>query len=104
MRGLLEAHRRRPASFYLLLLIPVVLLLGAHIFQNPVSPHRFILMFSLILVFLWLVSALAVNDFMSLCRRHWAERREAYRETIGDPAFVEQLGHCVKNRQNGGKG
>lgn len=97
--GLIEAHRRRPLSFYFLLLIPVVLLLGAHIFQAPVSPKRFTLMLSLMLAFLWLISALAVSDFFALCRKHRAERRAAYLETIGDPDFAERLGRRVRSGQ-----
>lgn len=99
LKGGVAAQRRRPASFYLLLLIPLVLLLGAHLFHSPVSPRYFIVMFSLMLVFLWLVCALAVSDFMSLFRRHRAEKRAAYRETLGDPAFMEQLGCRVRSQQ-----
>ena|GEM_PF-2191223 len=96
--GFIEAHRRRPPSFYLLLLIPLVLVLGAHIFQAPISPRRFTLMLSLMLVLLWLISAWAVSDFFSLWRKHRAEQRSAYLETIGDPDFAERLGSRVRNR------
>ncbi len=98
--GFIAAHRRRPLSFYLLLLIPVVLLLGAHIFHGPVSPRHFTLMLTLILVFLWLVSAWAVNDFFMLWRKHRAEAQEVYRETIGNQDFMDQLGRQVKKNPN----
>lgn len=98
-KGFIEAHRRRPLSFYLLLLIPVVLLLGAHIFHAPISPRRFTLSVTLILVFLWLISAWAVNDFFSLWRKHRAEKRALFRETLGDPEFTEKLGRQVRSRQ-----
>ena len=96
--GFIEAHHRRPPSFYLLLLIPLMLVLGAHIFHAPLSPKHFTLMFSLMLVFLWLVSAWAVSDFFSLWRRHRADQRAAYLETIGDPDFAAQLGCRVRSR------
>ncbi len=98
--GFIAAHRRRPLSFYLLLLIPVVLLLGAHIFHPPISPVRFTLVLTLILIFLWLISAWAVNDFFFLWRKHRVEKRKVYLETIGNPEFAEQLGRRVKKRQD----
>ena len=96
--GFIEAHRRRPLSFYLLLLIPLVLALGAHIFRTPLSAKHFTLMFSLLLAFLWLISAWAVSDFFALWRRHRAEQRAAYLETIGDPDFAARLGSRVRSR------
>jgi len=98
--GFVAAHRRRPPSFYFLLLIPVVLLLGARVFQAPVSPRRFTLTLTLILVFFWVVGAWAVNDFFMIWRKHRAEKRAAYMETLGNPEFMEQLGRQVKNHQN----
>lgn len=96
--GFIEAHRRRPRSFYLLLLLPLLLVLGAHIFHAPLSPKHFTLMFSLMLVFLWLVSAWAVSDFFALWRKHRADQRAAYLETIGDPDFAARLGCRVRSR------
>jgi len=95
----IAAHRRRPPSFYFLVLIPVVLLLGARIFQAPVSPHRFTMTLTLLLIFFWVVGAWAVNDFFMIWRKHRTEKRAAYMETLGNPEFMEQLGRCVKKQQ-----
>jgi hypothetical protein len=98
--GFIAAHKRRPLSFYLLLIVPVVLFLGAHIFHYRTSPQHFTLMVTLMLVFFWLISVWALNDFFALYRKHRAEKRALYLETIGDPDFAEQLGRQVRSRQN----
>ena len=97
--GFIEAHRRRPLSFYLLLPVPFVLMFGAHAFRDDASPHRFVLVLTLMLIFFWLISAWALNDLFSLYRKHRAARRTVYLETIGDPEFAERLGSEVRKRQ-----
>ncbi len=98
-KGFVDAHQRRPISFYLLLLIPVVLLLGAHIGTYRQSPLRFAGLLSLMLVFFGVVVARAVNDLFALCRKHLREKRAVYQETIGDPEFAETLGARVRRNR-----
>ncbi|MFA7693598.1 MAG: hypothetical protein GX117_05440 [Candidatus Hydrogenedentes bacterium] len=98
MMAMSAAQRRRPISFYLLVLIPVVLILGVYPLNSAASPRSFLFYCSLILFFLWLVSALAINDFIALFRKHRCEQRQAYRDTLGDPDFVDLLGNRVRSR------
>jgi hypothetical protein len=95
-QGLIEAHKRRPLSFYLLLLVPLVMLLGVHIADYRNSPLRFATMLGLMFVFFWLITIRAFNDLFGMIRKHRAEKRNLYLETIGDKAFVESLGAKVK--------
>jgi len=97
--GFIQAHRRRPLSFYLLLLIPVVLLLGAHMAAYRDAPRRFWFVLTLMLVFFWLISVRALNDFFALYRQHRADKRALWMETIGDRDFAEQLGDRVRRNQ-----
>ena len=97
IEGFIAAHKRRPLSFYLLLLIPVVLLLGIHIEGYRESPWRFATMLALIFIFFWLIIVQAFNDLFLMYRKHRAERRAVYLDTIGDREFAETLGDHVRN-------
>ena len=97
--GLIEAHKRRPLSFYLLLLIPMVLLLGVHIADYQGTPQRFITILVLLLVFFGLITVRAFNDLFALYRKHRQERRTAYLDTIGNRDFVETLGKQVRGNE-----
>lgn len=77
------AHVRRPLSFYLLLAIPVVLLLGAHVFNQRVSLLHFSGIFLLMLIFFWIIMVWAVHDLFALYRRHRQEEARLYKETLG---------------------
>ena len=100
IQGFIAAHKRRPLSFYLLLLIPVVLLLGVHIADYRESPWRFATLLALLLVFFWLIIVRACNDLFSMFRKHLADKRALYLETIGNPEFVEVLGDRVRQNKN----
>jgi hypothetical protein len=94
--GLAEAHRRRPVSFYMLLSVPVVLVLGARLFEYRQEPQRFLAALTLLLLFFLVISAQAVRDFFAITRRHLRERHAAYLETLGDSSFINELGQRVK--------
>jgi hypothetical protein len=85
------AHRRRPASFYLLLTIPVVLLLALHLFQSAEDPRRLALGLSLLFLFLGVLLIRALLDILALVRRLVSEHHRSYQETLGDEAFLESL-------------
>jgi len=91
-QGLSEAHKRRPASFYMLLAIPVVLLLGAKMTDPAISPERFA--FTLVLVFLFLGVAIfrALMDVAEIGRNHLRERHASFRHTLGEASFMQALG------------
>lgn len=99
--GFVEAHRRRPLSFYLLLLIPVVLLLGAHMGAYRHAPKRFAFLLTLLLVFFWLVISWALTDFFKLWRKHCRAKRTVWMETIGDQDFARRLGDEVRRNKPG---
>ena len=101
VKGFVESHKRRPLSFYLLLLIPIVLLLGVHIADYRDSPRRFAGVLTLMLVFFWLVIARALNDLFTLYREHRTHKRSVYMDTIGNPDFAQHLGNQVRRKSPG---
>jgi len=90
-QGIAAAHGRRPASFYLLLTIPIVLLLALHLFQTADDPRRLALGLSLLFLFLGVLLIRAILDILGLVRRLVAEHHRSYRETLGDEEFLEAL-------------
>jgi len=94
--GLAAAHRRRPVSFYMLLSVPVVLVLGARMFRFRQDLEDFRLSLTLLLLFFLVISVQAVRDFFSIARKHIRDRRAAYLETLGDQEFIGELGQRVK--------
>ena len=89
--GLKDAQRRRPMSFYLLLSIPVVLLLAAHLFRSADEPKHFIFGASILFVFLGAVLIGAFLDMFSIVRETVATTHRSYQETLGDEAFLAEL-------------
>jgi uncharacterized membrane protein YesL len=98
--GFVEAHKRRPQSFYLLLLVPVVLLLGIHISDYRESPLRFATLLTLMLVFFLVIAIRACNDIFLLYRRHRSDKRAIYLDTIGNRDFVEKLGKRIHHKSD----
>ncbi|HOV59940.1 MAG TPA: hypothetical protein PK349_02625 [Candidatus Hydrogenedentes bacterium] len=89
--GFVAAHRRRPVSFYLLLTAPVALALGSVLGRVRHDVRLF--SFTLIILFLFfgVLTIEGVRDFFRLLRKYLRDHRHAYRETVGDPQFQEQL-------------
>lgn len=98
--GLAEAHRRRPVSFYMLLSVPVVLVLGARLFEYRQDIDRFRAALTILFLFFLIISVQAVHDFFSITRRHLHERHAAYLETLGDREFINELGQRVKRGEH----
>lgn len=89
--GLVTAQRRRPASFYMLLTIPVVLLLALNLIRSVDDPRRLAFGLSLLFIYLGVVLIRAVRDVLALTREHVAGQRRNYKETLGDESFLEVL-------------
>ncbi len=89
--GFKKAHRQRPLSFYLLLSIPVVLLLAAHLFRSLDDPRRLAFGLSLLFVFLGVVLIGALLDTLSIIRESLVTKRTSYKETLGDDEFLAEL-------------
>ena len=98
--GLAAAHKRRPVSFYMLLSVPVVLVLGARMFEYRQDQGGFRLALTLLLLFFLVISIQAVRDFFAITRKHLHDRRAAYRETLGDQEFIGELGQRVKKSEH----
>lgn len=98
--GLKRSHARRPVSFYLLLAMPVVLLLGANITQSMDSPKRFVFYLSALFVFFLVVLHRALVDFMEIARDHFHESERVYKTTLGDREFVDQLRTGIEKRRS----
>ncbi len=97
-RAFVEAHRRRPRSFYLLMATPPVLLLGAHMFDYQDNPLRFAMILGAIVLFLGVLLLQAALDTMQILRQEYQDRRSSYLETLGDNEFLEKLGARVQER------
>ena len=98
--GLAAAHKRRPISFYMLLSVPVVLVLGARLFEYRQDIGRFRAALTVLLLFFLVISIQAVHDLFSITRRHFHEHRAAYLETLGDREFIGELGQRVKKNEH----
>lgn len=97
--GLRRANKARPMSFYLLLAIPVVLLLGTKIVEVRESPKQFAFFLALLFVFLFAVLLGAIADFIGIARRHFWEDHKLFGSTLGDAEFASKLGERVSQER-----
>jgi hypothetical protein len=95
LRAFREAHARRPASFYLLLAIPLVMLLGFHMVLFTGNPKRFAFILSLLFIFFGVAVFRALLDAIEIARSHFSGQRQVFRETLGDDDFMRTLGERV---------
>ena len=98
--GLRKANAARPASFYLLLAVPVVLLLGVQLLVSRDNPKHFVFYLSIFFVFFFVILLRAIQDFFDISKRHFFERERLYRQTLGDEEFASQLGEQVSARRD----
>ncbi len=98
--GLKRSHARRPVSFYLLLAMPVVLLLGANITQSMDSPKRFVFYLSALFVFFLVVLHRALVDFLEIARNHFHESESVFKKTLGEREFIDQLRAGIEKSRN----
>ncbi len=98
-RTVRDAQGRRPLSFYLLLAIPLVMLLGLHLLLDRSDPKRMALGLTLFVVFFGVLMLRAIMDIFDIGRRRLREQRTSFRETIGETAFTEELGRRVREER-----
>jgi hypothetical protein len=91
-------NARRPLSFYLMLAIIVVLLLGLQMAHYRDNPRRFALVLSAMFIFFVVVVWRASVEAMEIFRQGYREERELYRSTLGNREFAEELGKRVAER------
>ena len=89
--GLRRAHENRPASFYLLLSIPVVLILAVKLAQARDNPRSFFLFLALLFTFFIVIIIRALIDFIEITRKNMVEQKRIFRATIGEDEFLASL-------------
>lgn len=95
-----RVHTTRPASFYLLLAVFVMLPLGTVMIDAREDPRKFALYVVLHLVFLFVVMIRAVYDIAEIGRDHLRERERLMQSTLGESGFIKELGRRVADRRD----
>ncbi|MGI6461640.1 MAG: hypothetical protein ACOX5J_16375 [Candidatus Hydrogenedentales bacterium] len=95
-RAFRRQNARRPVSFYLMLAILAVLLLGLQLADYRDQPRRFALVLSAMFIFFFIVLWRAAVEAMDIYRRSCREERELFRSTLGNPEFNEKLGQRIR--------
>ena len=93
------ASARRPFSFYLLIAIFIVALLGVQVVRVRENPKQFALFLTLMFVFFFAVVFRAILDCFEIWRRHFTEYERTFRETLGEETFVKELGERVAEKK-----
>lgn len=89
----------RSVSFYLMLAMLIVTVLGLGIIRVREDPRQFGLYLILLFVFFFVVIARAIVDCMDIWRRNFSERERLYKETLGEDEFVGQLARSVDDHR-----
>ncbi len=76
-----------------------VMLLGLHMVFFVHNPKRFAFILSLMIIFLGVVVLLALIDVIEIARKNLTGKRDTFRDTLGDDAFIHELGRRVNNEQ-----
>lgn len=99
-----NAQRRiaeyRPTSFYLLVSIIVVLLLGLQIAEYRENPARSTFVLGLLFIFFFAVMVFAVLEAGQIVRRSLREKRELWQSTLGEEAFLTELSKRVREHRD----
>ena len=96
--GLARANAERPVSFYLLLAIPIVLLLGSRMVEVQNAPKQFAFYLAVFFVFFLVLVQRALIDFIEIVRHQYKEHKHIFRSTLGDTDFTARLGgRAVEN-------
>lgn len=94
-----KSRTRRPASFYLMFAVLAVVLLGGQFVYVKDDPRRFAFFLTLNFVFFFVVMYRAVVDAAEIFRRNMRDRRDLYKDTLGDEVFVSELGRRVSENE-----
>lgn len=99
-KGWRKLADHRPTSFYLLLAIIVVLLLGLQIAEYRDNPKQSVFVLICLFIFFFAVMAFAVLEAGQIIRRHLRDRRELWQTTLGEEDFLSELGRRVRQRRD----
>lgn len=91
-----ELFRRLPVSFYLLLAIIVMLLLGVNGFRDLEDPRRLAFSLTVFLVFFGAVVYRAMIDGVDIARKHLREEGTLMKDVFERDGFAEELHERVK--------
>ncbi len=94
-----QSRRWRPLSFYLLLAVPIVMLLGLQMAFSLDNPRRFALVLSLLFLFFGVLLVRAVMDLFEIARRRLRDERDSFRETLGEKSFTDALSRRIRERK-----
>lgn len=103
-RAFANAHRRRPVSFYLLIAIFVVSLLGIQVVYAANDPKKLAFFLTLNFIFCFVVMYRALADAVDILKEHRRAKRELYDSTIGDDRFTHELGDRVQRERQAAGG
>ena len=93
--GLARSARDRPASFYLLLGMVVVILLGGQVVYVKDDPKQFALFLSLYFLFFFVLIFRAILDSFDIARAHFRRSEGLLSEVFEEDGFAVQLGRSV---------
>lgn len=96
IRTFQELFRRLPVSFYLLLAIIVMLLLGVNGFRDLDDPRRLAFSLTVFLVFFGAVVYRAMIDGVDIARKHLREEGSLMKDVFERDDFAETLHERVK--------
>lgn len=100
--GMRRCVANRPPSFYLLLAMIVMLVLGARIIQVRDDPRQFALFLSLYFIFFFVLIFRAVFDAFEIARDHFRKKEGLFRETFAADGFADRLGSSVARSEEDG--
>ncbi|MDZ4860827.1 MAG: hypothetical protein SGI88_17765 [Candidatus Hydrogenedentes bacterium] len=95
-----DMNARRPVSFFLLLAMIIVLLLGTQIANHRDDPKQFALILSCLFVFFFAAMVYAVLDAGQIVRDHLREQRKVWHTTLGEEEFLAELGKRVREKRD----
>ncbi len=91
VKALQELPRRLPISFYLILAIIVMLLLGVNGFSDLDNPRRLAFTMVLFLVFFGAIVYRALIDAIDIARKHHRERNTLISDVFERDGFAKDL-------------
>lgn len=99
-RAFREMNARRPFSVYLLFAMLIVIVLGSQIVYVRDNPREFAFFLTLNFIFFFVVAYRAIVDFFEIARNHFREKEAVFRDTLGEPEFVQELGRSVSESRS----
>lgn len=95
-----ELNARRPVSFFLLLAMIIVLILGAQLAEHRDNPKQFALILSCLFIFFFAAMVYAVLEAGQILRSHLREQRKLWHTTLGEEDFLAELGKRVREKRD----